>query len=543
MSWNNDDFADLLHRACCPDPTDVPSARPRPIPKLAPTPVLLPARRDLARVPAFRELVASAKSGYGLAALLILGAATWLTLPYQVAPAGASLAAPAPSQVAGQITSPALPDAAEPTADERSAVTAPGPALAAKPRPVQAAETKPFDPGIRRLSVPERTREHQPPPAPSVEPAAQTVQSELALPPTTAAAPAQSEPPIAQTVQPEIALPSGPAPSVASPTPRVNKATPRSSGTVAEAKIIAKSDATAPKPVIVDEARMQIMRFLDTVVPLPAAEPKLAPPAESLPAAETELAALAPPPPASHDQPVWLRFAVPAPPADGRPRIAVVIDDLGLDKKRTERTILLPGPVTLSFLAYATDLPKLGEAARHAGHELLVSVPMEPMSHVEDMGPNGLMVGLAHDELLRRLGWNLDRFTGYVGINNHMGSRFTHDAASMAPVMEELRTRGLLFLDARTVGNSTGVDVARKIGVPHAGRDVFLDNDASPGAIAAQLAEVERVARQHGSAIAIGHARDATIEQLDAWLASLPGKGLTLVPVSTIVRERLLALH
>jgi polysaccharide deacetylase 2 family uncharacterized protein YibQ len=95
----------------------------------------------------------------------------------------------------------------------------------------------------------------------------------------------------------------------------------------------------------------------------------------------------------------------------------------------------------------------------------------------------------------------------------------------------------LLFLDARTVGNSTGVDVARRLGVPNAARDVFLDNEVNAAAIAGQLAEVERIARRHGSAVAIGHARDATIEQLDAWLASFPGKGFALVPVSTIVRE------
>jgi hypothetical protein len=275
--------------------------------------------------------------------------------------------------------------------------------------------------------------------------------------------------------------------------------------------------------------------------PTPTVEPKLVtaaePLPEPLPAAETKLAALAPSAQAPRDEPAWLRFAVPAAPAEGRPRIAVVIDDLGLDKKRTERTLVLPGPLTLSFLAYAADLPKLSDAAKRAGHELLVSVPMEPISRAEDMGPNGLTVGLTHDEMLRRLRWNLDRFDGYVGINNHMGSRFTHDAASMTPVMEELRARGLLFLDARTVGNSTGVDVARRLGVPNAARDVFLDNEVNAAAIAGQLAEVERIARRHGSAVAIGHARDATIEQLDAWLASLPGKGFALVPVSTIVRE------
>ena len=273
--------------------------------------------------------------------------------------------------------------------------------------------------------------------------------------------------------------------------------------------------------------------------PAPAPEPPPAPAPES-----TRLAALPPPPPAPRPparqgEPAWLRFAVPAPPAEGKPRIAVVIDDLGLDKKRSERTITLPGPLTLSFLPYASDLPRLTEAAHRAGHELLVHVPMEPMSRAEDMGPNGLAVGLGAEEVLRRLRWDLERFDGYVGINNHMGSRFTSDAASLKPVMAELKARGLLFLDSRTIGSSAGVELARELGVPHAARDVFLDNDMSATAVAAELAEVEQVARHHGSAVAIGHPHDATLDQLSAWLATLPAKGFVLVPVSAIVKSHM----
>ena len=256
----------------------------------------------------------------------------------------------------------------------------------------------------------------------------------------------------------------------------------------------------------------------------------------------TKVAALPPPPrpvpPQRLGEPAWLRFAVPAPPIEGRPRIAIVIDDVGLDKKRSERAVTLPGPLTLSFLPYASDLPRLTEEAHRAGHELLVHVPMEPLSHSEDMGPNGLAVGLGPEEVLRRLRWDLARFDGYVGINNHMGSRFTGDAAAMTPVMEELKARGLLFLDSRTIGNSTGIELARQYGVPHAGRDVFLDNEVNGRAIAAELAEVEQIARRHGSAIAIGHPHDATLDQLTTWLASLPAKGFVLVPLSTIVKEQ-----
>jgi uncharacterized protein len=236
--------------------------------------------------------------------------------------------------------------------------------------------------------------------------------------------------------------------------------------------------------------------------------------------------------------PQWLHNAVAAPPRDGRPRVVLVMDDLGVDRKRSDRTVALPGPLTLSYLPYANDLPQQTEAAHRAGHELLVHVPMEPFGHVGDIGPNQLEVSLSHEEVLRRLRWDLARFSGYVGINNHMGSRFTSDADAMRPVIEELRARGLLFLDSRTAPHSYGIDLAREVGIPYAGRDVFLDDEITVPAVEAQLAELERLARRNGVAIAIGHPHDPTLEVLERWLRTLSQRGLELVPLSSVVRMR-----
>jgi uncharacterized protein len=143
------------------------------------------------------------------------------------------------------------------------------------------------------------------------------------------------------------------------------------------------------------------------------------------------------------------------------------------------------------------------------------------------------------DEILEQLRWGLDRFDGFVGINNYMGTKFTADANSMAPVMAELRARGLAFLDSRTSSASTGVRLAIAYGVPHAACDVFLDDDQTPAAIAKELTRAEQMARQHGSAIAIGHPHDATITALKSWLPQIEEKGLALVPVSAVVRQRM----
>jgi hypothetical protein len=132
-----------------------------------------------------------------------------------------------------------------------------------------------------------------------------------------------------------------------------------------------------------------------------------------------------PPPPAqtetaASEQPAWLRFAIAAP-VDLRdqPAVAIVIDDLGPDRARTARVIALAPAVTLSFLAYSDDLPRLTETARRAGHEMIVHVPMEPVNAQIDMGPNGLATHQTKEEVLRRLKWDLGRFDGYVGINKH----------------------------------------------------------------------------------------------------------------------------
>jgi hypothetical protein len=199
----------------------------------------------------------------------------------------------------------------------------------------------------------------------------------------------------------------------------------------------------------------------------------------------------------------------------------------------------LPGPLTLSFMTYASELGEQTASGRRAGDELLLHVPMQPIDRREDPGPHALLVGMPADEILSQLRWGLDRFAGFVGVNNHMGSKFTADPGGMRVVMAELRHRGLLFLDSRTNAASAGIREAVAAGVPHAARDVFLDDELASAAIERQLARTETVARKNGSAIAIGHAHDPTIAALAAWLPRLPEKRLALVPLSTVVLFRM----
>ncbi|MGC2854281.1 divergent polysaccharide deacetylase family protein [Novispirillum sp. DQ9] len=289
------------------------------------------------------------------------------------------------------------------------------------------------------------------------------------------------------------------------------------------------------------------------VVPPPATTP---PPAPAPAPASTPAAAAKPVPradrvettpklavPASFPKappgaPEWLTNAVAPPPINGRPMIAIVIDDMGVDRKRTKQVVALPGPLTASFLTYAPDLRAQAQAARAAGKELMVHMPMEPDNPAIDAGPGVLKTSMDPQTIRARFIAGLDSFGGYVGVNNHMGSRFTADAAGMRPVIEALRERGLFWLDSRTTGKPAGPGIASALKVPYIERNIFLDHFNNVEGVRAQLVQLEAAARSHGYAIGIGHPKDHTIKALAEWLPTLEAKGLVLVPASAVVRLR-----
>lgn len=242
-----------------------------------------------------------------------------------------------------------------------------------------------------------------------------------------------------------------------------------------------------------------------------------------------------PPMPQVVDAP-WERRSVPVVLAGGHALIAIILDDMGLDRARGLRVISLPPPITLSFLPYGRDAPALAILARQRGHEVLLHMPMQPVGR-EDPGPQALTTDLTAIEIRTRVGAALDRFGDAIGLNNHMGSKFTADRLLMSSVMAELAARGLVFVDSRTANATEAVPAAAEHNVPTAVRDVFLDNEITPAAIARQLEEAERVAKRRGAAIAIGHPHDATIAALTQWLPGLSERGLQAVPVSAVIRR------
>ena len=248
-------------------------------------------------------------------------------------------------------------------------------------------------------------------------------------------------------------------------------------------------------------------------------------------------------PPAPEQLPTWERYRQPFNMDDKRPRIAVVMSGLGLSDSATEAAInRLPAAVTLSFSPYARDLERWIALARSRGHEVMIDLPMEPATFPnEDPGPQALLTSLPAEDNLDRLDWVLSRGSAYVGVAGSMGSRFTASRSAMEPILRDVKSRGLIFLDRRTTEDSVVPELAREIGLPRAMNNRSVDErQASRVAIDARLAQIERIALTEGYAVAMAQPYPVTLQRLADWATELTARGFVIAPITALANQQAL---
>ena len=235
----------------------------------------------------------------------------------------------------------------------------------------------------------------------------------------------------------------------------------------------------------------------------------------------------------------WQVYARPFDLSDRRPRVSILVTELGLSSAATEAAIQrLPGAVSLAFVPFAERLSSWIDQARSGGHEVLLTLPMEPITYPrDDPGPQTLLTSLSDRENLQRLEWVMSRVTGYVGMVSFMGSRFTTNPVTLRPVLTALKSRGLLYVDSQPGTRSVAPGVARDIGLPHGATDRFIDDVATRAAIDEQLAALEAIAREKGTALGVGSPYPVTLDRIAQWAPTLASKGIALAPVSAVVRR------
>jgi hypothetical protein len=237
----------------------------------------------------------------------------------------------------------------------------------------------------------------------------------------------------------------------------------------------------------------------------------------------------------------WQVYARPSDADDTRPRIAIVITGIGLSTAASQEAIRrLPPAVTLSVDPYAAEPDQWAPKARGAGHEILLSLPLESDEFpFRDAGPMALLTSLGVEDNIERLQRVLSRCTGYVGVSSAFGRHFEEDEASLRPVLEFIDRRGLMYVGGDASKSTLAPDGDERE-FPIITVDVWIDDEATPHGIDRALAQLEATARERAVAVGLARNYPLTIARLAAWAAALEEKDIALVPISAVARSQLL---
>lgn len=218
-----------------------------------------------------------------------------------------------------------------------------------------------------------------------------------------------------------------------------------------------------------------------------------------------------------------------------RARVGLLMVGLGMNEADSLYAVRnLPAAVTLGLSPYGAHLDRIATAARMAGHEFVLSIPMEPAAFpLNDPGPQALMTSLPPETNQERLYWALSRVAGYVGVTNALGpmrgERFSGLADQMHAVLKDIDNRGLVFVDARPGSVSP---------IPGWGRavDILIDDPPTADSIDDRLEALSKLARDKGAALGLAMVpRQLTVDRIAAWTNGLTNRGLALAPVTAIV--------
>ena len=221
---------------------------------------------------------------------------------------------------------------------------------------------------------------------------------------------------------------------------------------------------------------------------------------------------------------------------DHLPKVVIILDDLGYDKKIAQKFIDLNAELTFSILPQSPFQRKIAASAHQKGYEVMLHLPMEPFEYPGvNPGKGALLSTMPPDELIDQLEKNLSAVPYIKGVNNHMGSKITSTSTQMYQIFSILKKKNLYFIDSRTTSKTLCKPSARLLQLPFSQRDIFLDNIQTPDAIRSQLEKLVELSRKHGDAIGIAHPHQTTYLVFREMLPKLK-KQVQLVPASEVVQ-------
>ena len=230
-------------------------------------------------------------------------------------------------------------------------------------------------------------------------------------------------------------------------------------------------------------------------------------------------------------------------------KVAIVIGNLGFDGSASDKIASAFAPeVSLSFHPYITRNGDDILHARQKGHETYRDIILASLDYMQkDTGPLALNFNLSMEEIIDRFHTSISQPHPIGGIIIRNGAINGSDSPKITTILEEVRNRGLLMIDATS---SNVIDSIKINGLPRRKADIILTNDMKQAEIDAQLKKAENIAFDKGQVLIVTENKPLAIISLSKWIDSFSPqlsyeeakninitKPFALVPVSNLVVE------
>jgi hypothetical protein len=229
------------------------------------------------------------------------------------------------------------------------------------------------------------------------------------------------------------------------------------------------------------------------------------------------------------------RRPAPAVPAVIKGKIAIVIDDWGYNLSNLGILDNIKYPLTASILPNLHYSKRVAQELHKRAFQIILHLPMQPHGKYR-LEKNTILTTSDEKTIKNIIDKDLLDIVYAKGVSNHMGSMVTEDERVMEIIFGELKRRNLYFLDSFVSSKSVCAELAGRMNLHFARRDIFLDNIEEPEYIIAQFEKLKSEARSRGFAVGIGHDRKVTLQVLSEAMPKIEKEGYRFVFLSELVR-------
>nr|WP_273841144.1 divergent polysaccharide deacetylase family protein [Halalkalibacter alkalisediminis] len=219
---------------------------------------------------------------------------------------------------------------------------------------------------------------------------------------------------------------------------------------------------------------------------------------------------------------------------------AIIIDDFGGDVKGVDSFLSGKIPITVAIMPFMEHSTEQAERAHQAGLEVMIHMPMEPKKGKASwLGPNAITSDLSNEEVRKRVLEAIENVPYAKGINNHMGSKIVEDERIIRVILEIAKERNLYIVDSGTSSASVILELAKELDIPHAARNIFLDDTlSSQQHVYKQMTSLLKITKKRNNAVAIGHVGikgNETYAGIEQALSTFSKEKIEIVPMSHLL--------